>query len=103
MRQRSEGTAAELTGDLEGLSRALRRLHEPESIATEEFPTPATASLYIVNPLFGAGGITNWFSTHPPFEDRCERLEAMADEVRLQFDVSPRGRHAATRQTFETA
>ncbi len=99
----ADATAAELTGDPEALALALRRLHEPESVATDEFTAPATASLFIVNPLFGTGGITNWFSTHPPFEDRCERLEAMADDVRVQFDVNPWVRHAVMRQTTETA
>ena len=38
---------------------------------------PATAHLYIVNPLSGQG-MDNLFSTHPSMENRIRRLEAMA-------------------------
>jgi heat shock protein HtpX len=34
---------------------------------------PATASLYIVNPL-KAVGVANLFMTHPPLEERIARL-----------------------------
>jgi heat shock protein HtpX len=38
--------------------------------------TPATAHMFIVNPLTG-GGLMSLFSTHPPMEERIKRLEAM--------------------------
>jgi heat shock protein HtpX len=38
---------------------------------------PAVAPLYIVNPLAG-GGIGKLFSTHPPIEERVQKLQAMA-------------------------
>jgi heat shock protein HtpX len=38
---------------------------------------PATAHLFIVNPLSGAN-LAGLFSTHPPVEDRIARLTAMA-------------------------
>ncbi|MCX6376769.1 MAG: M48 family metalloprotease, partial [Armatimonadetes bacterium] len=38
----------------------------------------ATAHLYIINPLREHGGFLNsLFSTHPPVEERIQRLRAM--------------------------
>jgi Zn-dependent protease with chaperone function len=39
--------------------------------------SPATAHLFIVNP-FAGGALVRLFSTHPPIEERVERLEALA-------------------------
>jgi heat shock protein HtpX len=38
---------------------------------------PATAHMFIVNPLTG-GSLMSLFSTHPPMEERIARLEAMS-------------------------
>jgi heat shock protein HtpX len=38
---------------------------------------PATAHMFIVNPLHG-GGIASMFATHPPMAERIARLKAMA-------------------------
>ncbi len=38
---------------------------------------PATENMFIVNPFSGARA-ANWFSTHPPTEDRIRRLRDMA-------------------------
>lgn len=67
---------AELAGNPRSLANALRRLHT----GSKQIPmhaTPATAHMFIVNPLTG-GGLANLFSTHPPMEERVKRLEAMA-------------------------
>ncbi len=37
---------------------------------------PASAQMYIVNPLKG-GSIAGLFSTHPPMEERIRRLLSM--------------------------
>jgi heat shock protein HtpX len=37
---------------------------------------PATAHMFIVNPLSGAG-LANLFSTHPPIDERVARLRGM--------------------------
>jgi heat shock protein HtpX len=58
------------------LANALRKLHaKSQQIPMEA--SPATAHMFIVNPLSG-GGLTRLFSTHPPIEERIARLEAMA-------------------------
>jgi Zn-dependent protease with chaperone function len=36
------------------------------------------ASLFIVNPLAGTGGVLSLFSTHPLIAERVRRLRAMA-------------------------
>ena len=38
--------------------------------------SPATAHMFIVNPLTG-GSLMNLFSTHPPLQERIARLRAM--------------------------
>jgi heat shock protein HtpX len=59
------------------LANALRKLE----LANQRLPmaeaTPATAHLFIVNPL-NAGLFARLFSTHPPIEERIRRLEEMA-------------------------
>jgi heat shock protein HtpX len=71
----ADATAAQTCGNPRGLANALRRLGQ----AAPVLPThtaPATAHLFIVNPLTG-GGLLSLFSTHPPIEQRIARLEAM--------------------------
>jgi heat shock protein HtpX len=70
---------AEISGHPLWLASALQRLHEGTQAipnATAE-ANPATAHLYIDNPLSG-GGMASLFSTHPPMEERIARLQAMA-------------------------
>ncbi len=77
----ADQTGAEMAGNPLSLASALRRLHA----GAERIPmhaTPATAHMFIVNPLT-AGGIANLFSTHPPMEERIARLEAMVYGNRL--------------------
>lgn len=67
---------AEISGNPLNLAHALKKL----SVASQRIPmdaNPATAHMFIVNPLTG-GGLMKLFSTHPPMEERIERLEAMS-------------------------
>jgi heat shock protein HtpX len=43
----------------------------------DELGGPATAHLFIINPLRGRS-VLSWLSTHPPIEERVARLRAMA-------------------------
>lgn len=68
----ADATAARLTGDPHGLASALARL-EADNHALPYDRSPATAHLFIVNPLH-AGVIASLFSTHPPVAERIARL-----------------------------
>ncbi|MCX6833014.1 MAG: zinc metalloprotease HtpX [candidate division Zixibacteria bacterium] len=66
---------ARFHGNPRDLSSALAKLQR----GAERIPmqaTPATAHMFIVNPLTGRG-LMSLFSTHPPMEERIKRLEAM--------------------------
>lgn len=72
----ADATGAAISGDPMSLANALRKLH----LGVERIPmdaNPATAHMFIVNPLTG-GGLMNLFSTHPAMEERIRRLEQMA-------------------------
>jgi heat shock protein HtpX len=75
----ADATGAAICGDPLGLANALRKLQRGvERIPMEA--NPATAHMFIVNPLTG-GGIMALFSTHPPMEERIRRLEAMVSKT----------------------
>jgi heat shock protein HtpX len=68
---------AHLSGNPLFLANALRKLQAGVARNPMNDANPATAPLFIVNP-FTAKGVLSLFSTHPPMEERIERLEAMA-------------------------
>ena len=72
----ADATGARIAGRPWGLASALEKMEMASGMARME-PAPATAHLYIVNPLRG-GGLASLFSTHPPIEERVARLRAMA-------------------------
>ena len=72
---------AEICGDPLALARALQKI---EAMARGTFiapaeRNPATAHLFIVNPLHG-GAMDNWFSTHPSTENRVAALEELSGQ-----------------------
>jgi heat shock protein HtpX len=71
----ADASGAALTGDPDALADALLKLQS----GVEHLPydrAPATAHLFIVNPLSG-GGLMSLFSTHPPIEERVRKLREM--------------------------
>jgi heat shock protein HtpX len=73
---------AEISGQPLSLASALARIaggvaHIPNPDAERR---PATASLFIINPLSGQG-VDNLFSTHPATENRIAALHALAQEM----------------------
>jgi heat shock protein HtpX len=84
----ADESGAFLSRDPDALASALRKLE----VASRQVPPPASVSpaeahLFIVNPMNalkarGIGGVASLFSTHPPVEDRIQRLDAIARELR---------------------
>ncbi len=71
----ADATGAAICGHPRSLASALQQLE----IFNRRRPmdvNPATAQMYIVNPLSG-GKLANLFSTHPPMQERIKRLGAM--------------------------
>ncbi len=68
---------AKICGRPLSLANALKKLESGVERHPMENAGNATAHMFIVNPLRG-GGIAKLFSTHPPTEERIERLEEMA-------------------------
>lgn len=68
---------ANLSGNPSGLANALLKLERGNQVIPMDDAKPATAHMFIVNPLHG-GGLINLFSTHPPIAERVKRLQEMA-------------------------
>jgi heat shock protein HtpX len=71
----ADATGARMAGKTWGLAKALEKLQMAQQMVPMH-ASPATAHLFIVNPLSGRS-LANLFSTHPPLEDRVARLRAM--------------------------
>ncbi|MEZ4699863.1 MAG: zinc metalloprotease HtpX [Rhodothermales bacterium] len=63
---------AEIAGNPRALANALARLHQGAERIPMHAGNEATAHMFIVNPFFG--GLGKLFATHPPMEERIERL-----------------------------
>jgi heat shock protein HtpX len=80
----ADETGAEITGRPMVLASALEKI----SAGTAKIPmnvNPATAQLFIDNPMKaarGGGGMMRLLSTHPPTEERIERLTRIATGIR---------------------
>lgn len=69
---KADSTGAAMANNPAGLAAALRKL-EAGNRRSPDPTSSATAHMFIVNPLAG-GGISRFFSTHPPTGERVERL-----------------------------
>jgi heat shock protein HtpX len=72
----ADASGARLVGYPDGLISALRKLQTAAGRIPMRAADPATAHLFIVNPLSGRS-LAGLFSTHPPVEQRIERLLAL--------------------------
>jgi heat shock protein HtpX len=71
----ADASGAKICGHPVSLANALQRLEEYNHRLPMKV-NPATAQMYIVNPLAG-GTMASLFSTHPPIQERIKRLRAM--------------------------
>jgi heat shock protein HtpX len=72
----ADASGARISGRPEALASALRKLTDYARQIPLRAGNPATAHLFIVNPL--SGRLSGLFSTHPPVEERIRRLLAMS-------------------------
>ncbi|MBM6700288.1 zinc metalloprotease HtpX [Bifidobacterium pullorum subsp. saeculare] len=74
-----------LTGDPEALASALNKITYGAQVnrMPKTAGTQSVSAMMIANP-FSAVGFSKLFSTHPPTEDRIDRLMAMARQMRAQ-------------------
>ena len=80
----ADRTGAEIAEDPQALASALQKIeayarHGAENIEAER--NPATAHMFIINPLLGRGA-DNLFSTHPATENRVAALMKLAGDGR---------------------
>jgi len=75
----ADATGARISGKPMGLAHALLKLERGLQYVPSD-ANPATAHMFIVNPLRG-GGVLSLFSTHPATADRVARLETMAHDM----------------------
>jgi len=76
----ADESGARLVGYPDGLARALAKLQSASQRIPMHNVEPATAHLFIVNPLSGQA-LGRLFSTHPPLEERIARLMAMKGQI----------------------
>jgi heat shock protein HtpX len=72
----ADAFSAHVTHDPLSLASALEKI----ALGVQRIPmhaSPATAHLFIMNPL-GGGRLAGLFSTHPPTEERIRRLRALS-------------------------
>ncbi|PXF56362.1 MAG: zinc metalloprotease HtpX [Deltaproteobacteria bacterium] len=72
----ADATGAKICNHPMSLASALKKLDEWNHRMPMEV-NPATAQMYIVNPLTAAS-VAKLFSTHPPIQERIRRLRSMA-------------------------
>lgn len=78
----ADASGAAMVGDPEPLASALLALEQGNDDHPMASAGPATAHLFIVNPLRGGmAKMLSIFSTHPPVEERVARLRALRGQL----------------------
>ena len=68
---------SEISGKPLGLASALAKLHNGVQHNPLQNGNPAHSNLFIINPFLG-GGLQKLFASHPPVEQRIEKLNEIA-------------------------
>ncbi len=71
---------AKICKDPNSLANALEKLHEGNQRNPMKNKNPTSASLFIVNPFDQKSLFVRLFSSHPPMEERVEKLREMATD-----------------------
>ncbi len=77
----ADETGAKISRDPLALANALAKLEQGVARYPLKNGNPATAHLFIVNPLKGGDIFKSLFATHPPTEERIKRLQKLAMEM----------------------
>jgi heat shock protein HtpX len=82
----ADRAGAQITGRPLWLAGALAKIEQAAQVTDnpEADANPATAHMFIINPLHG--GIGSLFASHPPTEERIARLRAMANGAGVTLD-----------------
>ena len=101
----ADNLGARIVGQPMWLASALVKIanaaHEIPNLEAER--NPATAHMFIINPLSGHG-IDNLFSTHPSTENRVAELQRLATELGMRADAAPlAGEESAARRGSSAA
>ena len=75
----ADATGAHFTGNPYALASALRKM-ETNAVRVPMRSSPATAHMYILQPLLSGISFGSLFSTHPPTAERIARLTGMRPE-----------------------
>jgi heat shock protein HtpX len=70
---------AEIAGSPHGLASALRSMQAAAEGRPMRQASESTSHMFIMNPFSGGlSGLKKLFSTHPPIDERVQRLQSMA-------------------------
>src|SRR5258707_10626623 len=73
----ADETGARMVGQPYGFINAFQKIGAYNQRIPTTSVSPSTSALCIVKPLFGGGGLSSLFSTHPPLEKRIQALREM--------------------------
>jgi len=95
----ADDAGARIAGQPMALASALTKISNyAERIPNETAEqNPATAHVFIINPLAGAHGWDNLFATHPAVENRIAALQQLAGDLGAGASAAPASRPAAPR------